>query len=212
MQGEFRGDFTRDTFHPEKHFLRVFTQQGRVQIDADPNEQSSILIHYLQSLAIDLMGPHAAPFEGGGFEIFTAFSQTVPADDLRRNILNQDGFIISKGKYYVSGILCENERSDASYFNQPYPPVSIPTRRESPIKNPGNYLIYLDVWERHINYIQDEILSGNNIQEDPSIREVALAGVDTATRSQIVWQVKVKSVSDEEIGTAIVKQGKDLLK
>jgi hypothetical protein len=42
------------------------------------------------------------------------------------------------------------------------------------------YLVYLDVWERHITWI-----------EDASIQEVALGGPDTATRAKIVWQVKV---------------------
>jgi hypothetical protein len=45
IQGEFRGDFTRDTFTPEEHFIRVLSQQGRVWLDADWNEQTSILLH-----------------------------------------------------------------------------------------------------------------------------------------------------------------------
>jgi Family of unknown function (DUF6519) len=196
MQGEFRGDFTRDTFHPKKHFLRVLTQQGRVQLDADPNEQSSIIIHYLQSLAVDLIGSHAAPFEGGGFTIEKSTEVT-------------DGFTISEGRYYVNGILCENN-SKTSYFKQPYPPESTPTSPKSPLEKNKKYLIYLDVWERHVNYIQDELSSGNDLQ-NPSIREVALMGADTATRSQIVWQVKVNLVSDEEIKTAIGVAAGDIL-
>jgi Family of unknown function (DUF6519) len=196
MQGEFRGDFTRDTFNPGKHFLRVLTQQGRVQLDADPNEQSSIIIHYLQSLAVDLMGSHAAPFEGGGFEVKKSTDIT-------------DGFTISKGRYYVNGTLCENILDDVPYFKQPYLPKSIPTPLESPIKEKGNYLIHLDVWERHINYIQDEISSGNDLQ-NPSIREVALMGADTATRSQIVWQVKIKLFTDEELKKVINPPATDL--
>jgi hypothetical protein len=43
----------------------------------------------------------------------------------------------------------------------------------------AGYLVYLDVWERHITWI-----------EDVSIQEVALGGPDTATRAKIVWQVK----------------------
>jgi hypothetical protein len=43
------------------------------------------------------------------------------------------------------------------------------------------YLVYLDVWERHITYVEDD-----------SIREVALKGPDTATRARVVWQVKTK--------------------
>ena len=57
MQGEFRGDFTRDTYNPSKQFLRVFMQQGRVQLDADWNEQVSILLNYLQTLATDSNPP-----------------------------------------------------------------------------------------------------------------------------------------------------------
>jgi Family of unknown function (DUF6519) len=212
MQGEFRGDFTRDTFHPEKHFLRVFTQQGRVQLDADPNEQSSILIHYLQSLAVDLMGPHAAPFEGGGFTILATDGQIDDPklglnDDFKSKLktaLKENGFIISKGKYYVNGILCYND-DYTPFFDQPALPFPLPESRKNPLKIDKKYLIYLDVWERHINYIQDEILSANNIQEDPSIREVALAGVDTATRSQIVWQVKFQPVDNNVKADDIIK-------
>ena len=57
------GDFTRDTFNPAKQFSRVLMQQGRVTLDADWNEQSSILLHYLRTLARDLIGPYAAPVE-----------------------------------------------------------------------------------------------------------------------------------------------------
>ena len=46
MQGEYRADVTCDTFHPTNRFLRVLHQQGRVQLDADHNEQVSILLHY----------------------------------------------------------------------------------------------------------------------------------------------------------------------
>jgi 2-polyprenyl-6-methoxyphenol hydroxylase-like FAD-dependent oxidoreductase len=48
------------------------------------------------------------------------------------------------------------------------------------------YLVYLDVWERHLTHI-----------EAPSIREVALGGPDTTTRAQIVWQVRPLLLEDE---------------
>ena len=37
-----KGDFTRDLFDPTKHYSGVLMQQGRVQLDADWNEQGSI--------------------------------------------------------------------------------------------------------------------------------------------------------------------------
>ena len=56
-------DFSRDTFNERADFLRVLMQQGRVQVDADWNEQISIILHYLHTLATDVIGPHG----GSGF-------------------------------------------------------------------------------------------------------------------------------------------------
>lgn len=168
MQGEFRGDFTRDSFNPAKHFSRVLAQQGRVQLDADWNEQAAILLHYLQRLASDLIGPHA----GNGFEI-----------KLVKDNNTLIGLTIGSGHYYVDGILCENEKriKDGAeillpYYNQPDYPIDKDTHKLPDFP----FLVYLDVWERHISYV-----------EDGSIREVALNGFDTATRAKVIWQVKV---------------------
>ena len=155
-----KGDFTRDTFDPANHFSRVLMQQGRVQLDADWNEQASILLHYLQTLAADLIGPHGGPLNEAGFKI------TLTPD--------HKDFTIGVGHYYIDGILCENEQEGCSYFNQPDYPL-----KDSSLKD-GTYLVYLDVWERHITSL-----------EDSAIREVALGGPDTATRAKVVWQLKV---------------------
>ena len=40
-----QGDFTRDTFDVRHHYTRVLMQQGRVQLDADWNEQTAIRTH-----------------------------------------------------------------------------------------------------------------------------------------------------------------------
>src|SRR6266849_584838 len=65
-----------------------------------------------------------------------------------------------------------------TYLTQPDLPQADPLTPTAGAN--GAYLAYLDVWERHITCI-----------EDGAIREVALGGPDTATRSKIVWQVKV---------------------
>ena len=49
-----KGDFSRDTFDPDRHFSRVLMQQGRVQLDADWNEQAAIMQHALRSLVVDV--------------------------------------------------------------------------------------------------------------------------------------------------------------
>ncbi|MEO1203078.1 MAG: DUF6519 domain-containing protein [Pseudomonadota bacterium] len=169
-RGEFRGDFSRDTFDPQRHFSRVLMQQGRVQLDADWNEQTSILVHGLRSLGVGLMGPHAAPNAadgslGRGFRI-------APSDD-------GADFAVEPGPYYVDGILCDNDDESLTFRTQQHLP-SAAAEADAWADNDGDYLVYLDVWERHVSYVEDDY-----------IREKALAGPDTASRAQVVWQVKV---------------------
>src|SRR5690348_7961180 len=99
-----KGDFSRVTFDPAKRFSRVLLQQGRVQLDADWNEQVSILLHYVRTLAADLLGPGAGPAGGCGFQVTGSGSSR--------------DFLVGGGRYYVDGILCENE-VDVSYLGQP---------------------------------------------------------------------------------------------
>jgi hypothetical protein len=233
-----KADLTRNTFDPFKHFTRVIMQQGRVQLDADWNEQVAILLRCLRTLAADLIGPQGGPADNCGFEISAAASQD---------------FQIGAGHYYVDGILCEvpstsvpisfpsannnkqvkvsdwmvdgisfqkfhyvvvsgssgappnpvvvqitdldpstrkltfdtdissfktfspRVRSVITYLTQPDYPVPDSEKLKAEI----TYLIYLDVWERHITCVEDD-----------TIREKALGGPDTATRTKVVWQVK----------------------
>jgi hypothetical protein len=160
-----KGDFSRDTFDLSKRYVRVLMQQGRVQLDADQREENSILLHYLQNLAKDLIGAHGGPSEDCGFEI-------ICQEDSGLN------FIVGNGHYYVDGILCELDSKEPLAFDkQPDYPLSDSERLNQ--KMGSSKLVYLDVWERHITCI-----------EDGSIREVALGGSDTATRSKIIFQVK----------------------
>ncbi len=160
IDGEFRGDFTRDTFDPLKHFTRVLMQQGRVQLDADWNEQSSILLHFLQTLAADLIGPFGGPEGDCGFKIAPKEGQ---AND----------FLIGKGRYYVNGVLCENEE-ETNYLGQLSPASTM-----RPLTKGRVCVVYIDAWERALSYI-----------EDAGIREVALNGPDTAARAKTEWMVR----------------------
>ncbi len=176
-----KGDFTRDTFDASKHFSRVLMQQGRVQLDADWNEQAAILLHYLQTLAADLIGPYGGPTQADGFTPGDGFAITPLTN-------KQNDFGILAGRYYVDGILCENDRADCTYFAQPDYPLA-----GSSLDN-KIYLVYLDVWEQHITPLEDD-----------RIREVALGGPDTATRAKVVWQVNVtdKQLDGTDFAAAI---------
>ncbi|MGA7180798.1 MAG: DUF6519 domain-containing protein [Thiobacillaceae bacterium] len=182
-----KGDFTRDTFDAARHFSRVLMQQGRVQLDADWNEQTSILLHYLRTLAGDLLGPSAGPGDAMGFDLITggpnadAQIDAIEPDATRAAFLKQKvaggDAVIGIGRYYVQGMLAENDRA-LLYTEQAGYPFSEDTKLEN-LKGKA-LMAYLDVWERHISYVQDD-----------HIREVALGGPDTCTRAQVVWQLKV---------------------
>jgi DNA-binding beta-propeller fold protein YncE len=84
-------------------------------------------------------------------------------------------------------------RRATSYLTQPhYPAVgtSVSSPPASPPSSPpsgnalqlsdGDYVAYLQVWDREVTAL-----------EDPRIREVALGGPDTTTRLQNIWQVRL---------------------
>jgi len=163
-----KGDFSRWTFDPQKHFSQVLMQQGRVQLDADWNEQAAIHSYLLRTLIQDIVGPHGGT--GDSFCIRPAGRS----------------FRILPGHYYAGGILCELDRL-VSYAQQPNLPLAPSVRTD------GVYLAYLDVWERHVSYLED----GDG--DEPGIREVALGGTDTATRARVVWQVKTLKLSARQM-------------
>lgn len=165
-------DVTRETFDPAKHFSLVRFQQGRVQLDAEHNEQAAILLHYMRTLARDLIGPDGGPFSPpqvraglpeGGFGIGPVMGSV--------DVPEKDFYVLTPGRYYVDGVLCENEISRDSRTSGHLLPGALERGKV--------HLLYLEVWEREVGSIQDD-----------SIREVALGGPDTSLRSQVVWRVR----------------------
>jgi hypothetical protein len=109
-------------------------QQGRVQMDADWNEQIDITDYRDRLFTEDFLGDTVGPSMGAGFAI------GVTAD--------QQDLTIGLGRYYVNGLLVEN--SNSLYFtNQTdYPNATLPTQD-------GVYLAYLDVWQRSLSVADD---------------------------------------------------------
>ncbi|MCX6317008.1 MAG: DUF6519 domain-containing protein [Bacteroidetes bacterium] len=160
-----KGDFSKDTFNAEKHFRDVLLQQGRVLLDTDWNEQKAITNHRVETETIDVIGAAGTPMHDDGFEIITVDAGGNPASP-GVNIK------LSGGRFYVDGILCENEADVLFHLQPDFNGKVLPAVA-------GDYLFYLDVWQRHITWLEDE-----------TIREVALNGPDTTTRSKTIWQVK----------------------
>jgi len=93
---------------------------------------------------------------------------------LSANAQGTADFTISPGHFYVDGILCENDAA-CTYTTQPWP--YFPEAEQEPATAGG--IAYLECWERHVCALQY-----------PGLRDVALGGIDTASRAQIVWQVR----------------------
>ncbi|HXM58322.1 MAG TPA: DUF6519 domain-containing protein, partial [Candidatus Dormibacteraeota bacterium] len=248
-----RADITRSTYREAKRYSGVRMQQGRVQVDADWNEQLDIQAHRDRSVAADVVGASGAPEVGGGFAVLP----TPDGGDLA----------ISPGRLYIDGVLCESGGEEvattaldagscalptsvidgrdvaigqwlevsarfadgrppatvavrvagvadagggnpgrvvtfdgpapaltgaagggvrrlATYVTQPdlvAPPFVTPAQagqRPRIALEDGLYLAFLDVWERELTAL-----------DDPDIRETALGGVDTGTRTKTVWQL-----------------------
>lgn len=176
-----KGDFTRITFDPTKHYSRVLEQQGRVQLDSDFNEMNDIIRYFLRRLAADLIGPHGGP--GTGFNV-----EAVKDKD-NQDILRDFG--VAVGYYYVDGVLCENEAPMLFTKQSGF-------RSSDNLENSKTYLAYLDVWERHVTAYEDE--DENRI----GISEVALRGPDTASRAQVTWQVKCRPVTPANVNKLTV--------
>jgi hypothetical protein len=162
-----KGDFTRLTFKRRKRYSSVRMQQGRVQLDADWNEQLDISTYFHRGALEDSLGPAGGPIGKAGFGL------SVVGNNLR----------LGAGRYYVGGLLCEND-ADVLYTAQPdlNGLVSLPGED-------GLYLAYLDVWERHLSHLEDPALSDSQL--GPAMREVALRGPDTTTRTRIIWQARL---------------------
>lgn len=179
-------DCSRFTFHPWKDFFGVVMQQGRVQLDSDWNEWVAELARRLQAGTMDTLGRAVVP-------------RTTPNGF---HILATGGVLtIGPGRIYVDGLLAENHgappvqwdpalaelsaTADLPFFGQPYLPFN-PTNQPPPADifnrpalSGGPHLVYLDVWQRELSYLQDSDLIEKAV------------GVDTTARLQTVWQVKL---------------------
>jgi uncharacterized protein DUF6519/parallel beta helix pectate lyase-like protein len=190
------GDYTRVTFDPHRDHAAVLMQQGRVTLDADWNELVELIDRRLRAETIDIIGRCVVPKETpDGFKIG----------------LGGGTLTIGQGRAYVHGILTECHGADPTvydpvlgevhgteplaYEKQPYFPNAAAV---APLPTTGTYLAYLDVWRREVTAL-----------EEPELVEKAI-GIDTATRLQTAWQVRLLEVPDGTTCTADLPAWDDL--
>jgi hypothetical protein len=232
------GDFTRDTFRPDKGYSAVRMQQGRLFTDADWNEEGDIGRSALRATTRSVIGASGFPEDAPGFAILAGASgQTLligggqayldgigisHSAPVRLSLLRhsgtgaatrwrvESGTRVAEGDHLVlvgntpaqavrvaalfddvegrqvfqaSGAISAANDAQVDRYrgaeSQPFlPGDNLPTVA-------GDYLAYLDLWERPIT-----------AADDPLIRETAFGGPDTAIRDQLVWQVKFARTAD----------------
>lgn len=108
-------------------------------------------------------------------------------------IMGGDGTLEGAGRFYADG-RCAAKESHGSYFSQadlrqadPAALATVPAGRRR-----IDYA-YLDVWERPLSFA-----------ERPALRDVALDGLDTCTRTQLVAQVRLLRGTEVDLATTAV--------
>jgi len=169
------GDYSRIDFDPLSDYSGVLLQQGRPLTDRDWNDQVAATSRRLRAGTVDTSGP--------------ALVSAVTADAFKIVSDGAGGFVIKPGRIYVDGLLADNHGTGALQWDpqlaelrgkDPWPYATQPYLPNPPaLPTSGTQVVFLDVWEREVTQFID-----------PNIVEKAL-GVDTTTRVQTVWQVKV---------------------
>jgi hypothetical protein len=109
----------------------VLAQQGRFLLDAEINQQTSILLDYLRRLTTDLVGPFAGPSHRSGFRV-----ELVADGDECRAVK------LSRGHYYVYGLRCTAPAPGQSAGEE----IAVDEHEPS-------FVVYLVVWEQSIGAI-----------------------------------------------------------
>ncbi|MBW4659733.1 MAG: tail fiber domain-containing protein [Drouetiella hepatica Uher 2000/2452] len=122
-----KGDFTRLTFRPDKHYTSVLMQQGRLQLDSDWNEQADIQAHLYRTQVVDLIGAESgAPTSENDPNQQTdkAYKDSFKISETSSN---GEDLVISPGRFYVNGTLCELEATRVKFEVTPSNQVKVNT-------------------------------------------------------------------------------------
>lgn len=177
------GNFSRNTFRPERNYSGIRLQTGVPLLDSDWNELEDLRKHELQAALADYLGD-GIPAGRSGFKIAHVDSAGAQgtANDFR--ILAGDGG--TPGRCLVRGQLAsiaatlryqeqplfQNAGLAASWGAPMLPALTTPTAARTDIA-------YLDIWEREVDSAEDEFLINRDI------------GVETCVRLKREWVVRV---------------------
>jgi hypothetical protein len=158
------GDFSRFD-GPRLDEDGVWFQQGRLQLDADHNQQAASVRQWLRTLTQDMVGAYGGPGTRAGFKV---------SIDLDGDLL------FSSGHYYVLGSRIALEPPGQG---RPWTLDRLSEGRQRPRMLPKPpFLVYVQVWDETFSAVAD-----------PGMLEAALGPnpPDTVVRARTAWRVRV---------------------
>jgi hypothetical protein len=198
-------DVSRVTFDPWKDFHSPVMEQGRVQLDSDWNEWLAEVARRIRAGTLDTLGRAVYPATTPNAFLITPAVGSVTIGVGRMYV---DGLLVENHGLPAPGsggwtppavtppasapswdpALDELVGPDAvDYLQQPYFP-GVATQAPFPTSG-GPFLVYLDVWQRAVTFLQY-----------PDLVEKAV-GVDTTGRIQTVWQVRILDLGSDSTAT-----------
>src|SRR3970040_1532914 len=99
MRQIMKGDFSRNTFEPQKNYRAVRMQQGRVLLDADWNEMVDIVNDQHTAALRNIIGAHGGL--GDGLKVTFADQVTTRTGE---NAIPD--LYLHAGQYYANGYSC----------------------------------------------------------------------------------------------------------
>lgn len=175
-----RSDISRDSFRPDQGYTSVRLQQGRPQLDSDWNEQMDLQYQRERSTLLDTMGQAAAVPSNRDNPTGSPRGFQLSADFVSGNPTR---IVIHGGRVYLGGRLIEAE-GDFDFTAQPFCPGRQLPNFGRPTSDASLWVAYLESFEQEVTAV-----------DDSALREVALGGPDTTTRTQTVWQVGLREIS-----------------
>ncbi|HXV34569.1 MAG TPA: DUF6519 domain-containing protein [Gaiellaceae bacterium] len=151
------GDYTKVPLRHDERWTGARMQEGRVIVEHEVNLNLDAAARALQTTAAAAIGPAGVPVGSPAFEVSVTPSGTL---DLA----------VEAGPMWVDGLLAWNP-APLSYLAQD---------QIGALPASGNALVYLDVFEEHVQPA-----------EDPSLVDPALAPTDSAARTRIGYRVRV---------------------
>jgi Family of unknown function (DUF6519) len=163
-----KGDFSHRALDPHRNFAGVLQQQGRVLLDRDWNDQTSITRHWQDQAGRDVIGPEVAAVPSGGQDGFAITGAAVVGGQVELQV--------NPGRIWADGIVC--------YLPDPAPVTRLADYFQPPIQDPAADVSTIADGVRDAVILEVSREELNAFQVPNELLEPALGGPDTTERIQ----------------------------